>query len=150
LLSLLVALIVVTFIVLAVLTLADDLSWMTVAYLGAAVLAYFLRRGLKRSLDYLFESNYLLRVAGDLEQILKPGYAVRYIVLGHDHRATLERLERAWYVNTGAWVPVYEKEGPIEGREELTFFRLAWGYEGTPELLRWDDAAGAPARVVLR
>ncbi|MFQ6099884.1 MAG: metallophosphoesterase [Anaerolineae bacterium] len=149
LLSLLIALIIATFIVLAGLTLTDGLSWMTAVYLGAAALAYFLRRGLKRSLDYLFESSYLLRVARDLEQILKPTHAVRYVVLGHDHRAALERLEQAWYVNTGAWVPVYEKEGPVEGREELTFFRLAWGYEGTPELLRWDDAAGAPARVVL-
>ena len=150
LLSLLVALIIVAFIVLAVLTLADDLSWMTAAYLGAAVLAYFLRRGLERNLDDLFESDYLLRAARELEQILKSDYAVRYIVLGHDHRAALEQMEQAWYVNTGAWVPVYEKEGPTEGREELTFFRLAWGYEGTPELLRWDDAAGAPARVMLR
>jgi len=122
---------------------------MTVVYLGAATLAYFLRRVLKRGFAYFFEVNYLLRVAHELEQILKPAHMVRCIVMGHDHRAAIERLEQTWYVNTGAWVPVYEEEGPIEGREELTFFRLAWGYEGTPELLRWDDAAGAPARVML-
>lgn len=150
LLSLLMTLITITFVALAGLTLTGDLGWMTIVYLGAAVLAYFLRRGLKRSFAYLFESNYLLYAARELEQILKPAHAVRYIVLGHNHRATVERLGQAWYVNTGAWVPVYEEEGPIEGREELTFFRLAWGYEGTPELLHWDDAAGAPARVMLR
>jgi len=150
LLFLLMILIVVTFLGLAVLTLTGDLGWMTVVYLGAAVLVYFLLRGLKRNLARLFESNYLLRVARELEQILKPAHAVHYVVLGHDHRVALERLEQAWYVNTGAWVPIYEEEGPIEGREELTFFRLAWGYEGTPELLRWDDAAGAPARVMLQ
>jgi len=149
LLSLLMTLIIVTFVVLAGLTLTGGLSWMMAVYLLAAALAYFLRRGLKRGLAYLFESDYLLHAARGLEQVLKPAHAVRYIVLGHSHQASLERLELAWYVNTGAWVPLYEEEGPIEGREELTFFRLAWGYEGTPELLRWDDAAAAPARVVL-
>ena len=150
LLSLLMALIAATFLALAALSITRNPWWMTAVYLMATVLAYFLRRGLKRSFAYLFESNYLLRVARGLEKTLKPDHAVRYIVMGHDHQAALERLEQAWYVNTGAWVPVYEEEGPIEGREELTFFRLAWGYEGTPELLHWDDAAGAPARVVLR
>ena len=150
LLSLLMALIAVTFLALAGLGITRNPWWMTAVYLVAAVLAYFMRRGLKRSFASLFESNYLLQVARKLEQILEPAHAVRYIVMGHNHQAALERLERAWYVNTGAWVPVYEEEGPIEGREDLTFFRLAWGYEGTPELLHWDDAAGAPARVVLR
>nr|HID12948.1 hypothetical protein [Anaerolineae bacterium] len=149
LLSVLMTLIIVTFIVLAGLTLTGGPWWMTTVYLIAAVLAYFLRRGLRRSFAYLFKRDYLLRVARELEQVLKPAHTVRYIVMGHDHQATVERLEQAWYVNTGAWVPVYEEEGPIEGREELTFFRLAWGYGGAPELLRWDDAAGAPARVVL-
>jgi hypothetical protein len=113
-------------------------------------LAYFLRRGLKRSLASLFESPHLQQVASELAQILQPGQAVRYVVLGHEHRAAVERLEGAWYANTGAWVPVYEEEGPVEGREDLTFLRLAWGSEGAPELLRWDDAAGEPARAILR
>jgi len=150
LLSLLMVLIGVTFLALAGLSIPRGPWWMTVVYFVAAVSAYFLRRGLKRGFASLFESRYLLQVARELERILQPGHAVRYIVMGHDHQAALERLERAWYVNTGAWVSLYEEEGPIGGREELTFFRLAWGYEGTPELLRWDDAAGAPARVVLR
>ena len=149
LLSLLMGLIIVTFLVLAWLNLTAGVGWMTAVYLMAAALAYFLRRGLKRSLAFLFERDYLLRVARELEQILEPAHVVRYIVMGHNHRVALERLERAWYVNTGAWVPVYEREGPLEGWEALTFFRLAWGYEGVPELLRWDDAASAPARVVL-
>jgi UDP-2,3-diacylglucosamine pyrophosphatase LpxH len=150
LLSLLMNLITLTFVVLAGLTLLNSLSWVALVYLGAAALAYFLSRGLKRSFAHVFERDYLLNAARGLEQILAPAHTVRYIVMGHSHRASLERLERGWYVNTGAWVPVFEEEGPIEGREKLTFFRLAQGYEGTPELLRWDDAAGAPARVLLR
>ncbi|MGD8245518.1 MAG: hypothetical protein PVI63_10030, partial [Anaerolineae bacterium] len=74
---------------------------------------------------------------------------VHVIAMGHNHRPAIEHLEDAWYVNTGAWVPLYEKEGPIEGREALTFLRLRWDDEGTPELLRWDDAGGAPTRMAL-
>jgi hypothetical protein len=46
-------------------------------------------------------------------------------------------------------VPLYEKEGPVEGREALTFLRLACGNHAIPELLRWDDAGGAPTQMVL-
>ena len=94
LLSLLMTLITVIFVILAGLTLTGGLGGMTVVYLGAAGLAYFLRRGLQRGFAYLFESNYLLRVARELEQILKPAHEVRYIVLGHNHRATVERLDQ--------------------------------------------------------
>ena len=151
LLSALMLIIVATFCVLMVLAFTGGTQGMTIVYLGAAVLSYFLRRGLERSLTHIFESDYLSEVAHELEHILNPAHPIRYIVLGHCHEAALERLgKHTWYVNTGAWVPVYQQEGPIEGREELTFFRLAWGYEGLPELLRWDDNAGAPARVMLR
>jgi UDP-2,3-diacylglucosamine pyrophosphatase LpxH len=149
LLSTLALLIVLIFIFLAGLNLAHHPSWMGIVYLGAAVLAYFLRRGLKRTFASLSADDYLLQVARELERVLKSDHAVRYIVMGHDHRASMERLEQAWYVNTGAWVPVYEKEGPVEGREELTFFRLARGHKGAPELLHWDDAAGEPTRATL-
>ncbi len=149
LLSLLVTLIGIMFIVLAGLTLADGLDWTLFLYLGAAAMAYFLRRGLKRSFAALFADHYLLRVARGLERILGRAHRVAYIVMGHNHRPGLERLGRTWYVNTGAWVPVYEEEGPVRGREELTFFRLAWGHEGPPELLRWEDGAGAPARATV-
>lgn len=150
LLSLLMMLIIATFAVLAVVTGIKGVGWMAAVYAGAAVLAYFLRRGLKRSLASLFESTHLQQVARELVQILQPGHAVRYVVLGHEHQAAVEQLEGAWYANTGAWVPVYEEEGPVEGREDLTFLRMTWGSEGAPELLCWDDGAGEPARAILR
>lgn len=149
LLSLLIFGIMALFIVLAGLSLWGGTWWMVILYLAAAVVAFFLRRGLKRNLSSLFEGEYLLSVARELERILNPSHPVRYVVLGHNHNAALERMKSAWYVNTGTWVSVYEKEGPLEGKELPTFFRLAWGYEGPPELMYWDDAAGEPARVVL-
>jgi UDP-2,3-diacylglucosamine pyrophosphatase LpxH len=150
LLSFLMLLIIISFVALIGLSFTgvSEPWWMIPLYLGAAVLAYFMRREMKRSLNV--ERSYLLEVASGLERILGREYGVRYIVMGHDHRATIERMRRAWYVNTGSWVPIYEEDGPIEGREELTFFRLAWEHEGTPELLRWDGAADAPTRVILR
>jgi UDP-2,3-diacylglucosamine pyrophosphatase LpxH len=151
LISLLAFLIIGAFIALAVVTLAlnNGPQWMAGVYIGTAIVAAFLGRGLQRGFSRIGEQSYLLEVGRELERILEPVGGVRYIVMGHDHRPAVERLDDAWYVNTGAWVPLYEKEGPMEGREALTFFRLAWDYAGTPELLRWDDAGGAPTRIVL-
>jgi hypothetical protein len=75
---------------------------------------------------------------------------VHYITMGHDHRARLERLGHAWYVNTGSWVMLYQEQGPIKGEQKPTFFRLAAGSEGAPELLCWDDGVGEPSRLVIR
>jgi hypothetical protein len=151
LISLLTLLIIGTFIVLAAATLFLTRRpwWMTAAYAGMAIVATFMRRELRRSLSRLFEQDYLAEVAQELEQILKHARGVGTIVLGHSHRPAIERLEDAWYVNTGTWIPVYEKEGPVEGRETLTFLRLTWGREEAPELLHWDDAGGMPTRMVL-
>ncbi len=123
--------------------------WMTAAYVAMAVASYFLRRELIRTLSQLLRQDYLTEVARELEQILGRVRGVKAIVLGHGHRPTMERLENSWYVNTGTWIPTYEKEGPVEGREALTFLRLPWEHQGAPELLEWDDAGGAPTRVVL-
>jgi len=123
--------------------------WVTAAYAAMAVVSYFLRRELIRTLSPLLEQDYLAEVARELEQILGRVRGVETIVLGHDHRPTMEQLENSWYVNTGTWIPVYEKEGPVEGKEALTFLRIAWTKQTVPELLRWDDAGGAPTRVVL-
>lgn len=113
-----------------------------------ATLVFFVARCIARPRVPSFD-DLMLRVAQNLEKILKPPHAVRYIVLGHDHAAGIERMEDAWYVNTGTWVQIFEKRGPISAQEKLTFFRLAWRYEGVPELLRWDDAVGEPASLRL-
>jgi UDP-2,3-diacylglucosamine pyrophosphatase LpxH len=123
--------------------------WMAGVYVGAAIFAALLRSGLSRSFSQMMDGHGLMDVAYELEQILAPTHAVHVIAMGHDHDPTIERLEETWYVNTGAWVPIYEKEGPVEGREALTFLRMRWDHEGPPELLRWDDGGGAPARMVV-
>ena len=124
-------------------------GWMALAYLAVAGGGLYLRRRLGKFSTDALEGGYLPQVAQELEHLFGDEHAVRYIVLGHDHTATMKRLQRGWYVNTGAWVPIYRQHGPVEGREELTFFRLAAGYEGPPELLRWDGSAGGPTRVVV-
>ena len=147
LLSLLLALGTAVFAGLAGLAVLGQAGRSTVGYLVATVAAYFLRRSTGRGLDALFESRNLERAAGEVAKALGTEHTVRYIVLGHDHKACLKQLGETWYVNTGAWVPLYDRNGPIEGRERLTFFRLAWTHRGTPELLRWDESAGAPTQM---
>jgi hypothetical protein len=117
-------------------------------FVAGAALVLVLARVVRRRYGDSF-ADYLLRVARELEQILEPEHAVRYIVLGHDHRVAMERMKQAWYVNAGTWVRVFRQGGPIEGREEPTFFRHFCGHKGAPEVLCWDDAAGAPARVAF-
>ena len=124
-------------------------GWQAGAYAASALVALLLRRGLLTSFSRLLERDDLLSAAFELERILAPPHAVPVIVMGHNHDPTIQRLKDAWYVNTGAWVPLYQREGPIEGREVLTFCRIAWDHEGPPELLRWDDAGGAPTRLVV-
>ncbi len=151
LISLLMLLIVGTLFALAVATrfLTQKPWWVTAAYVGMATVAAFLRHELTEALSRLLASDYLAEVAVELEQILRGAQGAHIIVLGHDHRPAIERLEDAWYVNTGTWIPTYEREGPLEGREVLTFLRVAAGRRETPELLRWEDRGGTPSRVVM-
>lgn len=153
LISLLSFLIIGAFLGLAIVTLfvESEARWLAAVYAASAILAALLRQGLRESLTLGSEQNRLTTVAFELERILaqEPTHWVPIITMGHDHQPTIERLDAAWYVNTGAWVPLYEKEGTIEGREALTFLRLAQDEGNPPELLRWDDAGGAPTSMVV-
>lgn len=135
--------------------------WMAGGYAVAAVLAWLAGRRLRRIVAGLWGQDYLREAAQKLERVLAPEHRVPLIAMGHNHKPTVARLEQAWYVNTGAWVPLYEQDleahaaGPMAGRERLTFLRLAWDQDleahaaGPPELLRWHDAGIAPSRMVL-
>jgi UDP-2,3-diacylglucosamine pyrophosphatase LpxH len=123
-------------------------SWIeALVWLSAAGLAYLVRHIAQTNLPTF--DDFLQRVAGELEETLEPTHTVPYIVMGHDHIATIKKLKEAWYVNTGTWTLIFEHHGPIEGREKLTFFRHIEGHRGPPELLRWDDAVGEPTRLKL-
>jgi UDP-2,3-diacylglucosamine pyrophosphatase LpxH len=150
LISLVTLLIIGAFLIMAVVTVLDQRPWWTTAaYLAIAIVATVLRRELRQSLSRLSSEDYLTEVARELELILDQAHGADTIVLGHSHTPTVERLEDAWYVNTGTWVPIYEKEGPVEGREVLAFLRLTKERRGIPELLHWDDAGGTPTRMAL-
>ncbi|MGD2165121.1 MAG: hypothetical protein PVH50_06295, partial [Anaerolineae bacterium] len=124
--------------------------WMSGVYAAATIFAVILRRGLTQIFARASERRDLLDAAFELERILEPAQSVRIIAMGHNHRPSVERLDDTWYVNTGAWVPLYERDGPVEGREALTFLRVGQAEKGAPELLRWDDAGGAPTPMVQR
>jgi len=123
--------------------------WLSSVYVAAALLAVLLRLWLSQSISDLLEQDELMDAAFALEHILGARHRVHVIAMGHNHRPALKRLGDTWYVNTGAWVRLYRRQGPIQGREALTFLRLAWDQQGPPELLRWDDAGSAPQALVL-
>jgi UDP-2,3-diacylglucosamine pyrophosphatase LpxH len=149
-LTFLLALLVLVFVLLGGVTLATGAGWIAAAYFATAAAAYVLRLGMARALADVTAKGYLLPAAIELDRILARTHPVRYIAMGHDHCARLERLEHGWYVNTGAWVSLYEEQGPMRGEQKLTFARVVAGKEGPPDLLYWDDAAGEPARLVIR
>jgi len=124
-------------------------AWLSAAYAAAALVAGLLQYALREGFAHLFRRDDLLEAAAEVERTLGSDHIVPIITMGHNHRATLQRLENAWYVNTGAWVRLYQREGSVEGREVLTFLRVTDDRKGAPELLRWDDAAGAPTPLVL-
>jgi hypothetical protein len=138
---------VVALIVVAGVSFLGGLWQVGAACLGVAAILYLVRLVASRKLPSF--DDLMFRVAQDLKETLGSGYAVRYVVLGHDHVAAMEPMGDAWYVNTGTWVQIFERNGPIEAREKLSFFRLTWGYAGVPELLCWNDAAGEPACLRL-
>jgi hypothetical protein len=87
---------------------------------------------------------------------------VAYFVFGHDHAGNVQELTpgaggpgyRQWYVNTGAWVPVFSEEDRLlRGDSQLTFLRLVPDKPGfhtaLPELLQWSPEANKPFEVRL-
>ncbi|MCP4418239.1 MAG: hypothetical protein GY805_16580, partial [Chloroflexi bacterium] len=127
-----------------------------------------------QSLDKLLESHFLLNGAAEVAKLLNgrsySGYSsVRYFIFGHDHAASARPLSikkdenkpayRQWYVNTGAWVPVFsESQRLLRSDEQLTFLRLIPGRvqhndeaknQDMPELLQWSAKANAPLEVRL-
>ena len=150
--SMLSALIIAAFSVLAAVTLllGTGPAWLAAAYASAALVAGLLRYALQEGFTYLLERNDLLEAATEVEHILRSDHSVPIITMGHNHQPALEPIQNAWYVNTGAWVRLYQRQGPVEGREVLTFLRVVESEKGAPELLRWDNDAGIPTRLILR
>lgn len=79
--------------------------------------------------------------------------APRYYIMGHDHRPDFREIPdfaehnepRAFYVNTGAWLPQLDTDNARRLRSggsdvEFTCFML-WG-AGQAQLVKWNDAAG--------
>jgi hypothetical protein len=61
---------------------------------------------------------------------------------------------RQWYVNTGAWIPVFSETDQLSRpAAHLTFLRLVPARleqgDDVPELLRWAEDANAPRPVRL-
>ncbi|MCA9918984.1 MAG: hypothetical protein KC445_13575 [Anaerolineales bacterium] len=170
---LLLVLVVVALMFVAVRSVALGVYWPAILAVLLAFIFGYTATGMVQSLDHLLEGNYLFTGAGSIARLLNggahPGYgSVRYFIFGHDHAATIRLLpptdkdrphHRQWYVNTGAWVPVFsESERLLRRDEQLTFLRLVPSRvqqkdesknRDMPELLQWSEQANMPMPVRL-
>ena len=171
--SLVLVLLTIALLFLAVRVIALGTYWPAIlAVLLAAVFGYT-ASGMIQSMDNLLEGHFLFEASGRIARLLNggthPGYgSVRYFIFGHDHAASARLLpptdknrpaHRQWYVNTGAWVPVFsESQRLLRSDEQLTFLRLVPGRvqhnheaqnRDMPELLQWSAQANAPLEVRL-
>ena len=99
--------------------------------------------------------------AGQIHQVLlKHDKYVKYVLLGHDHHAHLQRLddeladkygldvENCFYVNSGTWtaVIVYEAE-LVQNARQFSFVRMIGDIA---HLMRWNDGGGTWEPIVLQ
>ncbi|MEZ4594578.1 MAG: hypothetical protein R3D55_26055 [Chloroflexota bacterium] len=171
--SVVLILVVIALLFLAVRVIALGTYWPAIIAVLLALIFGYTASGMMQSLDHLLEGDYLFTGAGRIARLLNggthPGYgSVRYFIFGHDHAANVRLLPptdkdrpsfRQWYVNTGAWVPVFsESDRLLRQDEQLTFLRLVPGrvrqgdeakIRDMPELLQWSPQANAPMPVRL-
>lgn len=171
--SIVLILVVIALLFLAVRVIALGTYWPAIVAVLLALIFGYTASGMMQSLDHLLEGDYLFTGAGRIARLLNggthPGYgSVRYLIFGHDHAANVRLLPptdkdrpnfRQWYVNTGAWVPVFsESDRLLRQDEQLTFLRLVPGRvqqrdeaknQDMPELLQWSPQANAPMSVRL-
>lgn len=145
-----------------------DYLWMGITAVFALV-SLFLSSYLFQSLDKLLEMEFLYEAAVQIAQLINSPqteslHSVPYLIFGHDHNASMRLIPtqgdqnappfRQWYVNTGAWVPVFsEEERLLRDDEQLTFLRLVpdrvKNGRDVPELLQWVPGAPKPMPVRL-
>jgi len=143
----------------AVLTFLLALHWLLAALmvlsLAAVMVSWLLKVQMVRPQDHLMEK------AADIHRVLQQhGKGVRYVLMGHDHHAHLERLDTharygrdlhdgpCYYVNSGTWTAlvVHDPELVRDARQ-FSFVRLQGD---VAHVMRWNDGSGAWEPVVLR
>jgi hypothetical protein len=135
-----------------------------VAMLFFTAVTLFASAVLFQSLNELLAEPYLFTAAKEVAGLVNgrpiPSIGpVRYFIYGHDHAPRLMLLDndddprhppyRQWYINTGAWVPVFSETDQLSHPSaNLTFLRIVPGRlesgNDLPELLRWSEDANAP------
>jgi UDP-2,3-diacylglucosamine pyrophosphatase LpxH len=77
----------------------------------------------------------------------------RVIIFGHTHNADIRTVgERCWYVNSGTWTPTFDPAlRLLLDNKKFSFVQLIKNQAGEFdfELLRWNDIARRPDRMIL-
>jgi hypothetical protein len=90
----------------------------------------------------------------------KHGKPVKFVLMGHDHHAHIERLDEdltekygldvadRFYINSGTWTAVIvHGEELVQNARQFSFARVVGE---TAHVMRWNDGGGAWEPVVLR
>lgn len=130
------------------------LAYSALGWAGAA-LTRWLKLKMQRPEEHLMEK------ALSIHQVLhQHGNDVKYVIMGHDHHAHLQRLDAElahhyglsvkdrFYVNSGTWTAVIVREAElVQNARQFSFVRVIGN---TAHLMRWNDGAGSWEPVVLR
>jgi UDP-2,3-diacylglucosamine pyrophosphatase LpxH len=128
----------------------------TLVVLGGAAAGGMWRVKVKMLHTEDFLSEKAIQIHKVLLEYEKP---VKYVLMGHDHHAHLERVDDKlkeqtrlseaghFYVNSGTWtaVIVYEAE-PVQNARQFSFVRVV---DDTAHVMRWNDGGGFWEPVVL-
>lgn len=108
----------------------------------------------------LRSGGHLMDKAATIHQVLREhDRPVKYVLMGHDHHAHLERLDTSpeyrdrlpdgpcYYLNSGTWTALVVHDTElVENAKEFAFVRVVGD---TAHLMRWNDGSGAWETIVL-
>jgi UDP-2,3-diacylglucosamine pyrophosphatase LpxH len=121
---------------------------------GVAWIAWRMR------VDLLRPERYLMDKAAQIHRVLRQhDKPVRYVLMGHDHHAHLERLDTSpdyrdrpsegpcYYLNSGTWTALIVHDAQlVEDAKKFAFIRVVGD---TAHLMRWNDGGGTWEPMVL-
>ena len=109
---------------------------------------YFVGRLIGRNLN--FKLDEALTMAR--RRMPQTSNKMRFIVLGHTHRATIEPLaDNWWYINCGTWIPIIDRsQSMLRERTTLSYVTFSRGRAGFDFDLRvWKDHKGRSERLII-
>lgn len=131
------------------------LAYSALGWMGAGAM-WWLKLEMQHPQDHLMEKAVQIH-----KVLLDHDKGVKYVFLGHDHHAHLQRVDaelarthaisgpvkNRFYINSGTWTAVIvHDEELVQNARQFAFTRLVGD---TAHLMRWNDGGGAWEPIVL-